>query len=254
MAKNTAEKKVDYKDILEFLYKNTVKNLLTIDPVERGLAEILYFDQQALLVRAFDSLRLHCESPESLPTLIQKTLEELSPFDFVLYVHDAIILPELTKAIPLEAPMIYYNIELDAETVLPEVHVEGLEINLLSENEFAFVREHYKAVDDDDYIHERIETGVLGAWLHGELVGFIGEHEEGTMGMLEILPHARRKGIARALEKAMVDRIRSKGRRLYGNILENNHASLQLHIKQGYKVCMDPVYWLFRPDEILEGS
>lgn len=36
---------------------------------------------------------------------------------------------------------------------------------------------------------------MLGAYLHEELVGFIGVHDTGSMGMLEVLPQVRRHGI-----------------------------------------------------------
>lgn len=46
----------------------------------------------------------------------------------------------------------------------------------------------------------RLRAGVmLGAFLRDRPAGFIGLHEEGSMGMPEVLPEFRRMGVARAL-------------------------------------------------------
>lgn len=45
---------------------------------------------------------------------------------------------------------------------------------------------------------------ILGGFEDGELVGFVGERAQGSMGMLEVLPDCRRKGWGLALEAAKV--------------------------------------------------
>ena len=43
-----------------------------------------------------------------------------------------------------------------------------------------------------DYVAERLAAGAMtGAFLDGVLAGFIGIHEEGSIGMLEVLPAYR---------------------------------------------------------------
>ena len=39
----------------------------------------------------------------------------------------------------------------------------------------------------------------FGAFVDGQLAGFVGEHSEGSMGMLEIFPAYRRRGLGYSL-------------------------------------------------------
>ncbi|NLB22325.1 MAG: GNAT family N-acetyltransferase, partial [Clostridium sp.] len=109
-------------------------------------------------------------------------------------------------------------------------------------------REIYLTVDSDEYITDRIKEGMLGAFVDEELAGFIGTHEDGSIGLLEVLPKFRRKGIGRALETQMVKRLWSLNRRAFGNIAQDNTLSRTVHEKIGLPISKKPVYWLFPPE------
>ena len=47
---------------------------------------------------------------------------------------------------------------------------------------------------------------MTGAFLDGVLAGLIGIHEEGSIGMLEVLPAYRRRGLGYALEAGAIRR------------------------------------------------
>lgn len=53
---------------------------------------------------------------------------------------------------------------------------------------------------------------MTGAFLDGVLAGFIGIHEEGSIGMLEVLPAYRRRSLGYALEAGAI-RPRTEGGR-----------------------------------------
>ncbi|AEV29586.1 acetyltransferase [Sphaerochaeta pleomorpha str. Grapes] len=94
------------------------------------------------------------------------------------------------------------------------------------------------------YIHERIVSGVLeGVLLDGELAGFMGCHVEGALGMLEIFPQARRKGLAFALEKHYCNRLLAQGQIPYCNIVKGNNASISLHQKLGFSFSVSDITW-----------
>ena len=62
-----------------------------------------------------------------------------------------------------------------------------------------------------EYVEDRLKAGVIfGAFVDGRLAGFVGEHHEGSMGMLEVVPEFRRRGIAQALEAALIRLHRTK--------------------------------------------
>ena len=74
------------------------------------------------------------------------------------------------------------------------------------------MHEHYHTVDDVDYIRERVEEGMFGAFVGGDFAGFIGAHDERSIGLLYVLPDYRRLGLAFALEAVMTNHLLSIGR------------------------------------------
>ena len=77
----------------------------------------------------------------------------------------------------------------------------------------------------------------------GDWVGFMGEHLEGSLGMLYILPEHRRKGYAEALENAAFRWTMERGLIPYGQVVSDNMPSLELQKKMGLTVAEKPVYW-----------
>lgn len=90
------------------------------------------------------------------------------------------------------------------------------------------------------------EIGVYGAYYNGKLVGFIGRHEERSLGLLEVLPEYRRLGIGSELEKYMIIKLLKDGETPYGHIIYGNEKSITMHKKFGYTFSETPVYWLFK--------
>jgi GNAT superfamily N-acetyltransferase len=121
---------------------------------------------------------------------------------------------------------------------------KGVSFRTLAFDDEPLVLEHYHLVSPS-YIHERIEKGILeGVLLEGKLAGFMGQHVEGAMGMLEIFPQARRKGLASALERHFCNRLLRKGCIPYCHIVQGNEASLALHKKLGFTVSQSSITWL----------
>ena len=77
-----------------------------------------------------------------------------------------------------------------------------------------------------------------------KLIGMIGEHDEEMMGLLEIHPDYRRKGLAMALETFMMKVQNDKGKLVSAQIETDNAASLALHRKLGFEIGDELVYWL----------
>ena len=86
--------------------------------------------------------------------------------------------------------------------------------------------------------------GVLGAEVGGRLAGFIGIHEEGAMGLLEVLPQFRRRGLAEALEAALIGRQLGKGALPYAQVRIGNTASEALQEKLGLTFDRRVLYWI----------
>ena len=88
--------------------------------------------------------------------------------------------------------------------------------------------------DGGTYIRDRIEHGALyGVFEGNELAGFAGFHDDGSMGMLEVLPPFRRRGYAAQLESHLIAAALKEGRRPYCHVVDGNEASLHLQRKMG---------------------
>ena len=96
---------------------------------------------------------------------------------------------------------------------------------------------------DVDYILGAIDRGVLGLFDGENLAGFIGVHDEGSLGMLEVLPPYRRRGYGLVLQLAIIRAALAEGRYAYGQVAEHNAASLALQQKAGMTVCPEKIYW-----------
>lgn len=96
-----------------------------------------------------------------------------------------------------------------------------------------------------EYLSERLAEGVmLGAYVDGELAAFIGEHIEGSMGLLHVMPDYRRHHLGFALERAAIRRTMLLGQVPYDQVFEDNAASHALQRRLGMTPSCGLVYWL----------
>ena len=121
----------------------------------------------------------------------------------------------------------------------------GITTRPLTEADMPFVLENYHNPGAyEEHIRERIQYGMIGGLLDGQLAGFAGIHQEGTVGMLEVLPQFRRRGLAEVLEAAAINLQLEKGRLPYGHIRVGNEASKALQRKLGLTLDDHPMYWV----------
>ena len=137
-----------------------------------------------------------------------------------------------------------YNAVYPSREPIPYSLPEGAEIRNLDQSYLDFVHAHYHMVDDINYIRSRIEAGMFGVFLAGEIAGFVGTHEERSMGLLEILPEYRRLGLAYALEAHLINHLLSQGRVPFCQVAIVNDASVRLQQKLGLVISDQVVYWL----------
>ncbi len=123
---------------------------------------------------------------------------------------------------------------------------EGLiEIRPLKAEHLSIVREHYDMVDDDSYVAERIESGMMfGAFLDEAIVGFIGMHGEGSLGLLEVFPEYRKRNIGKALTTYMINWSLEKGMTPFGQVAVGNAASEKLQESLGLCFSKQYLYWM----------
>lgn len=76
--------------------------------------------------------------------------------------------------------------------------------------------------------------------------GYIGQHPEGSMGLLYIFPEFRRRGYAQEAESFQINAILAEGRTPYAHIIEDNDKSIALQKKLGAVFADDKVVWMSR--------
>lgn len=121
---------------------------------------------------------------------------------------------------------------------------DGLCIRLLDETSQDFVIEHYE-IGDESYVRSRIRNkAVYGAFYGEEIVGFAGQHEEGSLGMLFVLPEYRSRRVAAALETYMINLSVERGEVPYGHVIIGNTASEKMQENLGLCKAKGKVYWM----------
>ena len=128
--------------------------------------------------------------------------------------------------------------------ILPELNVQ---VKPLTVQHLPFVMEHYSLQLDEQYLIDRLQKqAVYGIIYQRELAGFAGFHSEGSLGMLEILPEWRQKGLGYYLQVFMTNLAIRQGRVPFCQVKEGNEASMRLQQKAGFTAAQQPVYWLLR--------
>lgn len=95
------------------------------------------------------------------------------------------------------------------------------------------------------YIEARLRAGDMwGAFDGDTLAGFAGIHAEGAMGMLEVLPDYRRRGMGLLLAAHLCRVQLLRGVTPFSQLTVDNHASRRLNLALGMKLCPGDIYWL----------
>lgn len=120
-----------------------------------------------------------------------------------------------------------------------------LRIEPLDESWLPTVAAQYDGLPEEDILRHLADGWVYGGFdAAGDLVGFIGEHDEGTIGMLEIFTRYRRRGYARELEGAAIARMLAAGRVPQGQVVLGNEPSFALQRSLGMTVLSGVQCWV----------
>ena len=123
----------------------------------------------------------------------------------------------------------------------------GVVIRPLTMEHLDAVVRDYNTMSDEAYVTDRIKKGALfGAFVDGQLAGFIGMHAEGGIGMLFVSPEYRRCRIGMALETYMINLGLERGERPYGQVEIGNDASKGLQETLGLCFSRGRIYWMER--------
>jgi len=111
------------------------------------------------------------------------------------------------------------------------------DIRQLTIADLVMMIENYHLFTDEEYFTERLAGGFMyGIYVDGIPAGFIGQHDSGEMGLLEIFKTYRKQGLGLKLEKFMIRKVFFEGKLPVGEVVLGNAASLALQSKAGMTI------------------
>ncbi|WP_159442049.1 GNAT family N-acetyltransferase [Clostridium sp. Marseille-P2415] len=223
---------------IQYLLEDHLSNIDMLEPLRRGTADILYAEN--------DGVVIHERNSHAYMISMQDLEKCQSIIDFGKYrlfaVHQNNIADWIRKkgrfSNRFEVCQAVYGRN---ETF--EGHFDS--IRVLSYEYIDQICRNYDAMDDRQYIEKLIDKKQLwGIFDNDALAGFIGEHLEGSMGLLEVLPEYRRKGYGYKLETFLINHFLQLNVIPFCQVRINNSESLALQKKIGMEISELTTFWI----------
>lgn len=231
---------VDREFALAWLERDPLLHTDMTEALRRGLGFVAAADEKGVLLSVDEGYcgMLSCSDSET-------ALRLLSGQDYpLLALHQAELEEALCQALGMETWMRCRQAVYEGEQA---PLLESGDVRRLTEEHLDFLLANYRH-EDSEYLSWLLKRKALfGLFRDGKPVGFIGQHAEGSMGLLEVLPEYRRQGIGILLESFMIARELRQGNRPYCQVFSNNEASLALQRKLGLRFANGLVIWLRKP-------
>ncbi len=268
------EKYLELQECMQLLLEQKLLHIDMIECIRRGSAELIYRNGREILLRDKDSdVYMHTNPEENGEFLAKLPLIKMAKIHCVV-IHQECFIP-LAQACTRgtaggacrqavytrKEKMPISGLYRADGTPMPN----GLVIHELREEDVKTAGEAYVAygylskqeateerkVEVIAEVRERfLDKAIFGAYIRAEdgteaFAGFIGKYEEGSVGMLTVLPEYRGQKIALALEAYMINRELEQGFTPYGQVCEDNTASIKLQQKVGLCFSKTPVFWVY---------
>ena len=280
------EKYEALQDCKKWMMRQKLLHIDMIELINRGRARIVYRDAKELLLRDMISgIYFHTRMAEvprikepsnvqacdlgedaNRPVELQnwdtaewKLPQEISKGERIecIAIHQREMVPFMEKYFHLKTDMECIQGAYTRKEKLPVRGLygpdgrgeNGFSIRTLTEEFIPFVAEHYSEIGSPEYVTERILHGaVYGAFYEEKIVGFIADHEEGSIGMLYVLPEYRKRHVAMALETYCMNLAIERSEIPYGQIVLGNKPSISLQEKMGICFAKGTIVWMGRAE------
>lgn len=243
------------------------QKLLHIDMIElinRGRARIVYHDADEILLRDIVTGIYFHTRMSGVPQMEWKLPLKLAKDERIecIVLHQREMVPLMEMHFHLKEDMECLQGAYTRREKLPVRGLygpdgrgeNGFAIRTLTEEYIPFVAEHYSEIGTSEYVSERIRHGaVYGAFYDEKIVGFIANHEEGSIGMLYVLPEYRKRHVAMALETYCMNLAVERGEIPYGQVVLGNEASIRLQEKMGICFAKETIVWMGWAESVLDN-
>lgn len=230
------------ESIPEFLRSNELFYFGMIETIRRGRARVIHQGSGGVLLRETSSGAYMLAAGDDETAL--GMLDTVRDAD-LLVTHRLSLLPELERRFGLKPEPVCRLAAWPRTEALPEPETP-FQIRALALPEAGEAARVY-ASGGPGYIESRAAAGeMLGAFDGDRLAGFIGLHDEGSMGLLEVLPEYRGRGLGAALLARLSNILLQKGWAPYSHFFQTNTVSERLHRKLGFAVSAELLCWVSR--------
>lgn len=233
------ERYLEKERVIGLLSRRKRENIHLMELLRRGNGEILYTGEDGVLLHdresgAYEMTAGDTEAEQRLLGLVpQQACLLVTSFEetareaarrFGLTIQHHCCQASYTRREPL--PVRHKDIRLLEETALP------------------YLMERYP-YGDEAYLRGRLRGKVMfGLFMEDEPAGFIGRHDDGSMGLLFVEPKFRGMGAAFSLEAFYINRTRAMGHIPYCHVDTDNEISLRLQERLGMNLSRGCIWWV----------
>lgn len=249
------EKYEELQQCKEFLQKQKLLHMDMTELIARGQAERILFEDGCVCLRDLKSGAYFFSATEQQAGIrcLEKVKNSQEKIE-LLVIHQEFMLEAARQICGLETSLkcqqaVYTRKEKLPITGLYRLDgVQAEELPKIRRLDTTYLKEvcaHYHTMTEETYVEERLRQGEMyGAFFGEELAGFIGIHEEGSIGMLEVLEPYRGRKIGKALETYLINLQLEQGYTPFGQVVEGNEISTNLQKSLGLYFAKTLVYWM----------
>lgn len=127
----------------------------------------------------------------------------------------------------------------------PALNTE-LNIKAAEKSNLDILKANYHLISPEE-LEKAVERGcIFLGYYQNRPIGFIGEHLEGSMGLLYVFPEYRRRGFGAALQTYLISKTLEKGFIPFAQVEKDNANSLNLQNKLGMKKSDNLIVWMWK--------
>ncbi len=230
-----------------------IERILSLDP-ERHVAHLGFLHDNpithcwirgdAAMYRGISDHEWIYLAAQREPQLVE-LLALLDPTERYFAVLEDWMVPAVLQDRPVVWHLVGRRFVLPDTAALPPPHPAATPLDPSDADQVHHLSE-YRDLAPADYIRRRIERGPsTGITLDGRLVAWGLTHDDGALGMIHVLPEARRRGLGAAILTTLAHLVCERGRLPYSHIEDDNAASVAIHLRAGFEAG-ETVRWLER--------
>ena len=231
-----------------YLRQKTDQNINLLAALHDGIARVVVAEEKGcLLCTGGDIWQIAAADTETA----LRFYEQIPADTTMLEVQEVSQVEAIAERFQPRCIEIYHNAWYAEKTIaLPDI---GVQVRTMTAEDADELARYYHLpgpnagdlTETANYLRDRASTGTLfGAYLDGKLAGFVGTHDEGSLGVLTVVPEYRRRGLGTYLEQLAISKALERGDLPFGQIAKGNEASLALQRSMGLINSEDMVCWM----------